>query len=307
MTIQELRYLVALAEHRHFGRAAAACHVAQPSLSAGLKRLEEDLGARLFERSRRQVIPSQLGEQLVEQARVILFELERLEGMARSVRASLSGVFRLGTIPTVGPYLMPHVVEVLRTDHPELELHLVEQQTQELVAELRLGRLDAALLSPPLQEDGLTRVDLYREDFFLAAPVSHPLAQKESLRQREIRHEALLLLDEGHCLRDQILEICRTAASPARELLRGSSLETLRNMVAAGVGCTLLPALAVHPYGGVSALRENSPVRIVPFADPKPHRLISLYYRKGFSREESARDLSRWLKTHLPPSVSAKE
>ncbi len=307
MTLQELRYLVALAEHRHFGRAAAACHVAQPSLSAGLKRLEDELGARLFERSRRQVIPSQLGERLVEQARVILFEVERLEGMARSVRASLSGIFRLGTIPTVGPYLMPHLVEILRADHPALELHLVEQQTQELVAELRLGRLDAALLSPPLHEDGLSRSDLYREDFFLAAPASHRLAKGESVRQRDIRNEALLLLDEGHCLRDQILEICRTATSPARELLRGSSLETLRNMVAAGVGCTLLPALAVRPYGGVSSRSESSPLKIVPFADPKPHRIISLYYRKGFSREDSARDLTRWLKAHLPDAVSATD
>lgn len=298
MTLQELRYLVALAEHRHFGRAAMACHVAQPSLSAGLKKLEDSLGARLFERSRHQVFPSQLGERLVEQARVILFEVERFEGMARAATASLSGVFRLGAIPTVGPYLMPHVVVKLRADYPTLELHLVEQTTDELLDQLRSGHLDAALLSPPIDESGLLRVNLYREDFFLAAPVAHRLAGKKKVRQPEISGEALLLLDEGHCLRDQVLKFCQAEDTPARELLRGSSLETLRNMVAAGVGCTLLPALALNPASG------SPPVAVVPFVSPVPSRLVSLYYRKGFTREDSAQELGSWLRAHLPAPVS---
>ncbi len=297
MTLQELRYLVALAEHGHFGRAAAACYVSQPSLSAAVKKLENELGVMLFERTRRRVLPTARGERVVRRARRILEEARRLEEEARRPELPLSGIFRLGAIPTIGPYLMPHLVPPLRRDHPALQLHLIEQQTAVLLEQLQQGRLDAALMSPPLDETGLVRADLYREDFHLAAPPEHPLSARASIDPAEIVGEPLLLLDEGHCLRDQVLEVCSTEDTPARELLRGSSLETLRSMVAAGVGCTLLPALALHPLGGAS------PVEIRPFTAPAPHRRVTLYWRKGFAREDSARELADWIRQHLPPGA----
>jgi len=297
MTLQELRYLVALGEAGHFGRAAEFCHVSQPALSAALKKLESELEVQLFERTRRRVFPTARGKSLIEGARKILDEVARLEETARLPESPLSGVFRLGAIPTIGPYLMPHIVPCLREGYPKLQLHLVEQQTAVLMEQLHSGTLDAALLSPPLDDAGLVRVDLYREDFFLAAPQEHRLTRMESIDPRAIVGEPLLLLDEGHCLRDQVLDVCSTADTPARELLRGSSLETLRSMVTAGVGCTLLPALALHPMGGAS------PVEIRPFLQPIPHRLVSLYWRQGFARESSARELISWIQKNLPPGV----
>ncbi len=301
MTLQELRYLVALAEHAHFGRAAAACHVSQPSLSAALKKVEDELGMPLFERSRRRVFPTARGERVVEQARRVLEEMARLEELARLPDDPLSGVFRLGAIPTIGPYLMPHLVPSLHETYPRLQLHLIEQQTAVLIEQLHQGKLDAALLSPPLDESGLDRADLYREDFHLAAPREHPLARRERIDLAAIVGEPLLLLDEGHCLRDQVLEVCSTRDTPARELLRGSSLETLRSMVAAGVGCTLLPSLALHPIGGAS------PVEIRPFDEPVPHRLVSLYWRRSFARVNSVHELVGWIVRHLPSGVAAVE
>jgi LysR family hydrogen peroxide-inducible transcriptional activator len=299
MTLQELRYLVALAEHGHFGRAARACHVSQPSLSAALKRLEDELGVLLFERGPRGVLATATGERVVSQARRVLRESERLRELAREPREPLGGIVRLGAIPTVGPYLVPRLVQGLREHYPRLELHLQEQQTAVLLSELRQGKVDMAILSPPVDDHGLARADLYREDFLLATPEGHALAGKDRVHQEEVAGEALLLLDEGHCLRDQVLEVCRSGDSAARELLRGSSLETLRSMVAAGVGCTLLPALALDPMGGAVRLE------IRPFEAPAPYRVISLYWRKGSVLEASAMELTSWIRRYLPDEVQA--
>ncbi len=298
MTLQELRYLVALSEHGHFGRAATACHVSQPSLSAALKKLEEELGVQFFERRQRRVLPTAMGERLIVQARQVLREADFLEEMARETTEPLAGILRLGAIPTVGPYLMPRIVPELRKAHPRLELHLHEQQTGVLLDDLRRGRIDLALMSPPVDDHGLERVDLYRENFLLAAPQGHMLAQKKRVRTADILEEPLLLLDEGHCLRDQVLEVCRSADTPARELLRGSSLETLRSMVAAGVGCTLMPALALDPVGGAVRLEVR------PFVSPAPFRIISLYWRKGYSREDTVREFEGFVRSHLPALVN---
>jgi LysR family hydrogen peroxide-inducible transcriptional activator len=299
MTLQELRYLVAIADHCHFGRAAAACHVTQPTLSAGLRKLEDELGLALCERSRRGALIATDAEPLVAQARRVLAEAQRLEELARHRLAPLAGVFRLGAIPTVGPYLFPRVVPGLREQHPDLALHLYEEKTARLLDDLRAGRLDAALMSPPLDEDGLERVDLYREPFLAALPAGHPLAHRRRLRMADLEEQPLLLLDEGHCLRDQVLGACRLPGTPVRELLRASSLETLRSMVAAGVGATLLPALAV---GGDL---PDAPVRIVPFMRPVPRRTVSLYWRRGFPRAESARLLGATFHERLPADVEA--
>jgi LysR family hydrogen peroxide-inducible transcriptional activator len=298
MTLQELRYVAAVAEHGHFGRAAAACHVAQPTLSAALKKLEDELGLQIFERGRAGVLVTSDGEEVVAQARRVLEEVERLRTLADRRRAPLEGVFGLGAIPTVGPYLMPHVVPGLRKAYPALRLHLREEPTTDLLDALRAGHIDAALLSPPLPDAGLVRTDLYREDFLAALPRDHSLARARRVRAADLAADDLLLLDEGHCLREQTLAVCRLApATPVRELVRGSSLETLRSMVAAGVGCTLLPALAVRTED-----RERG-LAVRPLVRPVPHRVIALYWRAGSPRGTSARLLAAGIRTLLPPPV----
>ena len=294
MTIQELTYLVAVADHLHFGRAAAACHVTQPTLSAGIRSLETKLELVLCERGPQGVRITRAGEPVIEQARRVLAEARQLEQIARRGQDPLTGVFRLGAIPTIGPYLFPHVIPGIRGDWPDLRLHLVEAKTADLLRDLRRGDLDAALVSPPVEDAGLTRTLLYREEFVVALPPGHTLARKRSLRPDDLEQEPLLLLDEGHCLRDQVVEFCRIGDAAARELPRSSSLETLRNMVATGMGCTLLPALAV-PDDGNLAIRR--------LARPAPARDVGLYWRSKSAGAESARLLAGTLRKHLPAVV----
>ena len=299
MTLQELKYLVAVADHLHFGRAAAVCHVTQPTLSAGIRNLEEDLGWEVFERGTRIVMIADGAEPVIAQARRVLAEAETLDDLAHRHRAPLTGTFRLGAIPTVGPYLFPHVIGSLREAYPELVLHLREDKTDDLVAALKNGSLDAALLSPPLAVSGLEEMKLYREDFHLALPAGHTLGRKRRVKQEDLWDEPLLLLDEGHCLREQVVEFCSLPTNPVRELLRSSSLETLRSMVAAGVGCTLLPALAI---GVVEEF--SGQILIRPFTGQVPSREVCLYWRRGYTRRKSARLLGEIVGNHLPAKVS---
>ncbi len=298
MTIQELKYLVAVADHLHFGRAADACHVTQPTLSAGLRSLEDQFDQTLFERGPHGVLATRIGERLIDQARLVLSEARRLEQMARTGNAPLTGVFRLGAIPTIGPYLLPHIIPGLRHDWPELALHLVEAKTDDLLSQLHRGELDAALMSPPVDKTGLSHAALYREEFLLAVPAGHALHRRRSVRLADLAGEELLLLDEGHCLRDQVVEFCRIGSTAARELLRSSSLETLRSMVAAGVGCTLLPALAVTDRQTAPA-----PLEIRKLARPRPDREVAIYWRRRFAGAESARLLAQSIQAHLPSAV----
>lgn len=297
MTLQELRYLVALADTAHFGRAARACAVSQPTLSAAIKKLEGELGVVVVERTRRRVAITEIGRMLVEQARVVLDEARRFEELATQGRAPLVGDFRLGVIPTIGPYLLPHVVRRLRAAFPQLRLLLRELQTDALLADLRAGRLDAGLLALPIAGDDLQRVPLYDEPFVLALPRGHPLAQKKRVRTDALAELPLLLLEEGHCLRDQALEVCGRVSSRAREEVSGASLETLRNMVAAGVGATLLPQLAAT---GAQSRRDVEIVGLVP----EPSRRVALLWRKAYARVESAQALAQHLLAHLPEGVS---
>lgn len=298
MTLQELRYLVALADTGHFGRAARACAVSQPTLSAAIKKLEGELGVVVVERTRRRVAITEIGRVLVEQARVVLDEARRFEELATQGRDPLVGDFRLGVIPTIGPYLLPHVVRKLRTGFPKLRLLLRELQTDPLLAELRAGRLDAGLLALPIAGDDLARVALYDEPFVLALPRGHPLGHKKRVRTDALGELPMLLLDEGHCLRDQALEICGRVSSRAREEVSGASLETLRNMVAAGVGATLLPQLAA---AGAQARRDVE----VTGLTPEPTRRVALLWRKAYARVESAHALAEHLRAHLPDGVRA--
>jgi LysR family hydrogen peroxide-inducible transcriptional activator len=294
VTLQELRYLVALADVGHFGRAARACHVSQPTLSAAIKKLEGELGIVLVERTRRRVALSEIGRVLAGQARVVLDEARRFTEMAQQDREPLSGDFRLGVIPTIGPYLLPHVVRSLRTRFPSLRLLLREIQTDPLLGELRAGRVDAALLSLPIAGDDLVRAPLYDEPFVLALPRGHPFAAKKKVRAESIAELPLLLLEEGHCFREQALEVCSRVSSRAREEVAGASLETLRNMVAAGVGATLLPQLA--------ATGSRRDVEIVPVA-PEPSRRVALVWRKIYARVEWVQALVEHLRAHLPDAV----
>jgi LysR family hydrogen peroxide-inducible transcriptional activator len=275
VNLRDLHYLVALADLRHFGRAADACHVSQPTLSTQVRKLEEELGVALVERAPRQVMLTPAGSDIVERARRVLAEVAQMRETARRTTDPEAGSVRLGMFPTLGPYLLPHVVPRLRARFPRLELLLVEEKTEMLVGMLRAGRLDAAVLALPLHEDGLHCEPLFAEPFMLAVPAGHRLAGKGELSLKSLAHEHLLLLEDGHCLRDQALEVCSLAGAGEKEGFRATSLETLRQMVAAGVGITLLPMLAVKPPVPASAS-----IGLVAFRDP-PLRRLALVWRRS--------------------------
>ncbi|MGH8729213.1 MAG: LysR substrate-binding domain-containing protein [Burkholderiales bacterium] len=304
MTLQELRYLVALAEEGHFSRAAEVCHVGQPTLSTQLKKLEDYLSVQLFERSHRGLMPTPIGEEIIEQARIALEVMEKIRELARHGRDPMSGSLRLGVIPTVGPYFVPPLLPKIRSAFPRLRLFVKEDLTAHLLEDLRTGRLDVLLLAIPVQGEGLNSMELYREPFVAALPAGHPLTRKQHIRELDLTGECVLLLEEGHCLRDQALEICGAARSPESDQVTAGSLETLRQMVAAGIGCTLLPALAVAPGVGCT---KNGSVEIRCFTDPAPSRAIGLVWRRRYPREETVRQLSRLIRADLPAAVSRSQ
>ncbi|MCL6620002.1 MAG: DNA-binding transcriptional regulator OxyR [Thermomonas hydrothermalis] len=276
MNLRDLKYLVALADLRHFGRAADACFVSQPTLSTQIRKLEEELGVVLVERAPRKVMLTPAGQDVVARARRIIADVEEMKAAARRSHDPASGTLRLGVFPTLGPYLLPHVVPALRQAFPRLELLLVEEKSDVLLQRLRDGQLDAALLALPLHDDQLHAQFLFEEPFVLAAPEHHPLAQAKQLHVDALGQETLLLLEDGHCLRDQALDVCRMAGAQERSGFRATSLETLRQMVAAGVGVTLLPALSVR-----APVAQPAGIRLVPFAPPAPTRKIAMVWRKS--------------------------
>ncbi|HMT37607.1 DNA-binding transcriptional regulator OxyR [Thermomonas sp.] len=276
MNLRDLKYLVALADLRHFGKAADACFVSQPTLSTQIRKLEDELGVVLVERAPRKVMLTAAGLDVVQRARRIVADVEQMREAARRSRDPESGTLRLGVFPTLGPYLLPHVVPTLRARFPQLELLLVEEKSDELLQRLREGKLDAALLALPLHDDQLHAEFLFEEPFVLAAPQQHPLARRGALDATELSDETLLLLEDGHCLRDQALDVCRLSGAREKSGFRATSLETLRQMVAAGVGVTLLPALSVH-----EPIAQPANIRLVPFRGTAPSRRIALVWRKS--------------------------
>lgn len=300
MTLKELQYLVALADQGRFVRAAVACHVGQPTLSTQLKKLEDYLGVTLFERNKHYLIPTPIGEQIIERARLVLNLVEDIRQLARQGDDPMEGSLRLGVIPTLGPYLVPHLLPTMRHVYPNLHLYLREDLTANLLERLRQGRLDALLLALPVPGDDIQTLGLFREPFCTALPVGHPLERKDRIEQEELAGQNVLLLEEGHCMREQALAICGSTASEEREELKATSLETLRQMVAAGVGCTLLPALAALP--GVGSV-NGSLVQIRPFTDPVPTRVIGLAWRHRYPREKTVKRLAEVILTSLPPAV----
>ena len=278
MTLTELRYIVAVAEARHFGRAAERSHVSQPSLSASVKNLEEELGVTLFERGKRGVFLTEAGEQIVVQARRALEEAERVRTVARQGRDPLKGVLRLGIIHTIAPYLLPDLVGALRRTTPEMPLDVEETTTATLDHMLKAGELDAVILALPYDGPGIDTVPLYEEVFRAIAPARHPLARKKTVAVEELDAGELLLLPVGHCFRDQILDACHEFSRPPEAGRQGNSLETLRSMVASGLGISVLPATALTPRH-VTAL-----VKTVEFSEPQPTRRVALASRHGFHR-----------------------
>jgi LysR family hydrogen peroxide-inducible transcriptional activator len=285
VTLTELRYIVAVARERHFGRAAHSCHVSQPTLSVAIKKLEEELGVQLFERGPAEVAVTPVGQRVVEQAQRVLEESARVKEIAQAAHDPLAGPLRLGAIYTIGPYLLPKLIPVLRRKAPTMQLIIEENYTHRLAEMLKLGEVDVILVALPFSEAGVATRPVYDEPFFVALPQGHPLEKKKQISADELARESLLLLGAGHCFRDQVMDLCSTVQRGARgglaRSLEGGSLETIRQMVASGVGLTVLPATAVH------AGEPNEYIRIRPFARPVPDRRVVLAWRKSFPRPQA--------------------
>jgi LysR family hydrogen peroxide-inducible transcriptional activator len=283
VTLTELKYLIAVAEERHFGRAAERSFVSQPSLSAAIKNVEDELGVRVFERSKRGVQLTEIGEEIVAQARRTLDEAARIKTLAKQGKNRVR--LRLGVIHTIAPYLLPELVAALRKIAPEMSLDIEENMTANLDRLLRGAELDAAIVALPYEAPGVAVEPIYDEDFEVVVPQKHPLARRRSVPVGELDAGDLLLLPVGHCLRDQVLGACTefSRAPPPGRL--GNSLETLRSMVASGLGITVLPATALTE-------RYQTPlVKAVPFAEPKPKRRVAVAWRTGFARPHAIRKL----------------
>jgi LysR family hydrogen peroxide-inducible transcriptional activator len=301
-SVRQLEYAVALAEQAHFGRAARACAVSQPALSAQIQALEQVLGVRLFERSRRGVRLKPAGERVVQRAREALRALDELGEAAAQAREPLSGPLHLGVIPTVAPYLLPGWLPHVRAAWPRLRLFLHEERTPRLVAQLAAGELDVLLLALPIARADFESCPIAREPFWLATPAGHRLARGRGgpVAEAELAGEPVLLLEDGHCLRDQALAVCRGAGAGESEEVRAASLSTLVQMVAGGLGVTLLPASALE----VEA-RGRQELAVRPFRAPAPSRELGLVWRRASQRGEEFRLLAALLRRHVPRGVAA--
>ena len=300
MTLTELRYIVAVARERHFGRAAETCFVSQPTLSVAVKKLEDELGVVLFERGPGEVSVTPAGQKIVEQAQRVLEEASRIREIAAAGKDPLAGPLRLGAIYTIGPYLLPKLIPILRRSAPAMQLLIQENFTHRLAEELKSGEVDVILIALPFEASGVATRAVYDEPFLVAVPKGHPWENRKRVTSEELTNESLLLLGEGHCFRDQVLDICHTVRSrdrsPLARTLEGGSLETIRQMVAGGVGVTVLPATSTATSGGAGDL-----IRILPFARPAPSRRVGLAWRRSFPRPEAIEALRKAiLATNLP-------
>jgi len=290
VTLTELRYIVAVARERHFGHAAEACYVSQPTLSVAIKKLEEELEVKIFERGGSEVTVTPLGDEIVRQAQATLENAAAIKEIARRGKDPLAGPLRLGVIYTIAPYLLPDLVRLAIERVPQMPLMLQENFTVRLLEMLRTGELDCAIMAEPFPDTGLALAPLYDEPFMVALPVHHPLASRASVSSTELKQQTMLLLGTGHCFRDHVLEVCPEFARFAndaegiRKSFEGSSLETIKHMVASGMGITVVPQLSVpqRTHDGGEPL-----VRYVPFSDPVPTRRVVLAWRRSFTRYEA--------------------
>jgi len=279
MTLQALRYLVAVARERHFGRAAERCFVSQPSLSVAIRHLEEELGVVLFDRARGEIGITDIGRQVVAQAERVLEEAARVKQVAAAGKDPFVGTLRFGVIHTIAPYVLPDLVTAVRARAPDMPLDIEENQTGHLERMLRQGTLDIALLALPFESPGIEVLPVYAEQFTLIVPLRHPWARRRQISTAALKDENLLLLGTGHCLRDQVLEACQQSPPGVEPGRQGNSLETLRSMVASGLGITVMPATAM------TARHASRLIREVPFAPPVPQRTVILAARRGFYRQ----------------------
>jgi LysR family transcriptional regulator, hydrogen peroxide-inducible genes activator len=286
MTLTELRYIVAVARERHFGHAAEACFVSQPTLSVAIKKLEEELDVKIFERGGNEVSVTPLGDAIVRQAQQVIEQAAAIKEIAKRGKDPLSGPLKLGIIYTIGPYLLPDLVRNVIDRTPQMPLILQENFTVKLLEMLRTGELDCAILAEPFPETGLAIAPLYDEPFMVALPTTHPLAKRKSISAEELKRETMLLLGTGHCFRDHVLEVCpeyarfSSDAEGIRKSFEGSSLETIRYMVASGMGITVLPQLSVPA-------QPQPHVKYIKFAAPVPTRRVVLAWRRTFPRYEA--------------------
>ncbi len=297
MTLTELKYVVAVARERHFGMAAQACFVSQPTLSVAIKKLEDELELKIFERNANEVTVTPLGEEIVRQAQSVLEQASAIRDIAKRGKDPLAGPLRLGVIYTIGPYLLPDLVGQMIRHTPQMPLMLQENFTVKLLEMLRTGEIDCAILAEPFPDTGLATAQLYDEPFFAAVPMSHALAKQSTVSTEQLRQETMLLLGTGHCFRDHVLEVCPEFArfssnnTGIAKSFEGSSLETIRHMVAAGIGVTLVPRLSI-PKESLAAKparkkAEDALVKYLPFDGDAPTRRVVLAWRRSFTRYEA--------------------
>lgn len=297
MTLTELKYIVAVAREKHFGRAAEACFVSQPTLSVAIKKLEDELEVKLFERSANEVSVTPLGEEIVRQAQSVLEQAAAIKEIAKRGKDPLAGPLRLGVIYTIGPYLLPDLVRQAIARTPQMPLMLQENFTARLLEMLRTGEMDCAIMAEPFPDTGLAIAPLYDEPFMAAVPSTHPLAARKAISAEELKAETMLLLGTGHCFRDHVLEVCpefarfSSDAEGIRKSFEGSSLETIKHMVAAGMGVTLVPRLSVPKEAFSAKPKRRSDdqafVKYIPFDGDPPSRRVVLAWRRSFTRYEA--------------------
>jgi LysR family hydrogen peroxide-inducible transcriptional activator len=297
MNTRDLKYLVALADLGHFGKAADACFVSQPALSMQIMKLEETLGIKLLERSNKSVLLTDHGIVMVERARHILNQVEEMREIAKSAKDPFSGELKIGVFPTLAPYLLPLIIPPLSKAYPKLSFYLIEEQTAVLVEQLKQGKLHAALLAHPVVEKSLNSTVLFEEEFLLAAPVSHSLAKLKTVKPKDLDNKNLLLLEKGHCMRDQALDVCHKMKASETQNFRATSLETLRHMVSAGVGITLMPKMACS---------SSNTISYVPFSVPKPSRTIGIYWRATTAKQALLENIVTKIKSILAKQKTVK-
>ncbi|NOR68567.1 MAG: LysR family transcriptional regulator [Methylomarinum sp.] len=278
MNLKDLSYLVAVADLRSFVQAAEQCCISQPTLSTQIKKMEQGLGVQIFERNNKKVLATELGEQIIASARRVLLEIDHMNELALNSQNPLAGNFRLGAFPTLSTYIFPDLVPLIKQTLPELRLILIEDKTDNLIAQLKQGKIDAALLALPVKEDFLVTEKLFDDEFKLAVATDNPLADKAVINLEDLLHQQLLLLDEGHCLRDQALQICQMNGAEEQQDVRATGLETLRQMVRAGTGITFMPEIAIN--------EAETGICYIPFSEPAPKRSIALVWRKTTVRTE---------------------
>ncbi|MDG2460347.1 MAG: hydrogen peroxide-inducible genes activator [Luminiphilus sp.] len=295
-TLKQLRYLCALADHQHFGQAAAGCHVSQSTLSAGILELEESLGVSLVERNNRRVFLTSLGEEVIVRARDLLVDVEDMVSLCAGAGVPFQGRMRMGVIPTVAPYLLPGLLSQIRERHPALKLFIREDLSQSLVDSLLAGELDVLLLALPFPAEQVQTMSLFEDDFLLACPAEHPLASRSTVRTADLRGESLLLLEEGHCLRDHALEACKLRDSQITVPYQATSLATIVQMVANGIGITLLPGMAT-----AAGIADNTALCVRPFDQTNVSRQIGLMWRKKTPRHVEFRQLGELIAGLVKP------